>query len=130
MNLVVHLSRPTVQTISVPNINERVRIPRAAIKQVVDQIVLAFKPEKIILFGSYAYGHPRADSDVDMLVVMNTSLKETEQSIRICQTISYDFGLDLIVRTPATLTQRIALGDPFLCEAMSQGKVLYERPDR
>jgi len=53
---------------------------------------------------------------------MNTSLKESEQAVRICQAIEYHFGLDLIVRTPAELAQRLALGDPFLQEAVKKGK--------
>lgn len=119
-----------MQAISVPNINERRRIPAKAITSVVDQIRQLFKPEKIILFGSYAYGQPRPDSDVDLLVIMDTSLKETEQAIRICQTIKYDYGLDLIVRTPTTFVQRLALGDPFLREVVARGKTLYEHINR
>jgi predicted nucleotidyltransferase len=114
----------------VPNINHRRRIPRRAIHDVVRQIAEQYAPDKIILFGSYAYGKPRPESDVDLLVVMNTAHKETEQAIRICQSISYHFGLDLIVKTPATLTRRLVLGDPFLQEVVSKGKVLYERADR
>jgi predicted nucleotidyltransferase len=119
-----------VQVISVPNVNERKRIPSNAIASVVDQISQLFKPEKIILFGSYAYGQPRPDSDVDLLVIMDTPLKETEQAIRICQTIKYDYGLDLIVRTPAVLAQRLELGDSFLREVVARGKILYARADR
>jgi predicted nucleotidyltransferase len=113
----------------IPNINQRRRIPRRAIQDVVKQIAEQYAPDKIILFGSYASGKPRRESDVDLLVVMDTTRKETEQAIRICQSISYHFGLDLIVRTPATLARRLALGDPFLQEVVSQGKVLYERPE-
>lgn len=115
--------------IPLPSINVRRRIPQQAIEEVVDQIVERFQPERIILFGSYAYGRPRPESDVDLLVVLETPLKETEQAVNICQAIDYHFGLDLIVRTPATLARRLALGDPFLHEVVSQGKVLYERTD-
>ncbi len=97
------------------------------IENVVKQITQRFQPEQIILFGSYAYGQPHPGSDVDMLVVLDTPLKETEQSVRICQEIDYHFGLDLIVRTPATLSKRLALGDPFLREIINQGTILYER---
>jgi hypothetical protein len=69
------------------------------------------------------------ESDVDLLVIMRTSLKPTEQAVRICQAIEYYFGLDLIVRTPEMLERRLALGDSFLAEIMSRGKVLYERSD-
>ena len=113
----------------VPNINQRRRIPRRAIQAVVKQVADQYAPDKIILFGSYAYGKLRPESDVDLLVVMKTTRKETEHAIRICQSISYHFGLDLMVRTPATLARRLALGDPFLQEVDSKGEVLYERTD-
>jgi len=113
----------------VPPINVRRRVPQRVIQDAVRQIIWQFQPERIILFGSYAYGQPSQESDVDLLVVMDTSLKETEQAVRICQAIDYHFGLDLIVRTPATLARRLALGDPFLKEVVDQGKVLYERTD-
>jgi uncharacterized protein len=76
------------------------RIPMPAIHNVVQQVAVHFQPEKVILFGSYAYGHPQPESDVDLLVIMRTPLKPTEQAVRICQAIEYHFGLDLIVRTP------------------------------
>ena len=105
------------------------RVPQESIETVVRQIVERFQPEQIILFGSYAYGRPGPESDVDLLVVMDTPLKEMEQAVRICQAIDYHFGLDLIVRTPATIARRLALGDSFLHEATQQGTVLYERTD-
>ena len=98
------------------------------VAEVAQQIAARFQPERIILFGSHAYGEPHPGSDVDMLVVMETPLKEAEQATRICQRIEYHFGLDLIVRTPATLRHRLALGDSFLREIVDQGIVLYERP--
>jgi predicted nucleotidyltransferase len=105
------------------------RTPQESIESVVRQIVERFQPEQIILFGSYAYGRPSPGSDVDLLVVMDTPLKEMEQAVRICQSIEYHFGLDLIVRTPATMARRLALGGSFLHEATRKGKVLYERID-
>ena len=116
-------------TAQVPNINVRHRIPQWAIEDVVHQIVQLFQLQRIILFGSYAYGQPCRESDVDLLVVMDTPLKETEQAVRICQAIRYHFGLDLIVRTPTTMARRLALGDPFLHEVVGKGEVLYERTD-
>ena len=115
--------------VHVPKLGERTRIPDEAIEEVVQEIVERFDPDRVVLFGSYAEGHPRPDSDVDMLVVMNTPLKETEQAVLICQSIEYHFGLDLLVRTPATIQRRLALGDPFLQEIMQGGRVLYERAE-
>ena len=120
----------TTSSVPVPLLNVRQRIPQEAIDETVRQIVEQFQPEQIILFGSYARGQPRPNSDVDLLVVMVTALKESEQAVRICQAVEYHFGLDLIVRTPTTLARRLALGDPFLYEVVHRGAVLYERPHR
>jgi predicted nucleotidyltransferase len=81
----------------VPIIPQRKRIPGEAIQDVVDQIVSRFQPQKIILFGSYAYGTPRPESDLDLLVVMETAQSEARQAAEILQTIEYRFGLDLVI---------------------------------
>ena len=112
--------------VKVPTIDKRKRIPQKAIDQVVKQIVEKFKPQKIILFGSYARGNPRPESDVDMLVVMETPLKDVHQAIQICQQIEYRFGLDLIVHTPKYLAKRVKMGDWFLRDVLKEGKVLYK----
>ena len=114
-------------TVQIPAITACHRIPQQAIKDAVNQIIRNFQPQRIILFGSYAYGHPRQESDVDLLVVMDTHRTEAEQAVHICQEIDYHFGLDLIVRTPANMSRRLVLGDPCLNEVVSKGKVLYER---
>lgn len=113
-------------TVKVPTIDKRKRIPQKAINQVVKQIVEQFKPQKIILFGSYAHGKPRPESNVDMLVVMDTSLREVQQAIQICQQIEYRFGLDLIVHTPKHLAERLRRNDWFLRDILKEGKVVFE----
>jgi predicted nucleotidyltransferase len=112
--------------VNVPTIDKRKRIPQRAINQVIKQIVEKFKPQKIILFGSYARGNPHPESDVDLLVVMDTQLKEIQQAIQICQQIEYRFGLDLIVHTPEYLAERMKMGDWFLRDVIKEGKVIYE----
>jgi predicted nucleotidyltransferase len=113
-------------TVHVLPVTERKRIPQEAIDDVVRQIVEKFHPQKIILFGSYARGNPRPESDVDLLVVMDTPLREVEQALQISLNLDYHFGLDLIVRTPANLLRRLELGDWFLREITAQGKIVYE----
>ncbi len=115
------------QGVYVPPVIERERIPQEAIDDVVRQIAEQFDPERIILFGSYAYGTPRPDSDVDLLVVMDTPLSEIQQGIAIRRTIKKHFGLDLLVRKPEFLARRIAIGDPFMQEITQRGIVLYAR---
>lgn len=115
---------------AVPTVDIRKRIPNSVIRAVARQIAEQFKPQKIILFGSYARGNPRAESDVDLLVIMNTSLREVEQSIKICQQTEVRFGLDLIVYTPKHLKERVKMGDWFLRDVIKEGKVLYESRSR
>src|SRR5882762_1390318 len=105
------------------------KIPLSAIRRYALQIAERFQPEKIILFGSYAYGQPHADSDVDILVIMPTR-NELDQAVKICLAVDYQFPLDLLVRTPRNLAWRLAEGDSFLREVMERGKVLYEKTDR
>jgi predicted nucleotidyltransferase len=120
--------RETVEAIRVPNVDERKHIPMQAIRAVVRQIAEKFQPEKIILFGSYAHGEPRPESDVDLLVVMDTSLRSRQQRLAISRVLSpRPFPLDIVIRTPQQLKERIAMGDLFLLEITTQGKVLYER---
>jgi predicted nucleotidyltransferase len=85
-----------------------------------------FQPDKIILFGSYAYGTPHADSDVDILVVM-PARNELDQVVRIRWAVEHNFPLDLLVRTPKNMKWRLEEGDWFLREIVSRGKILYEK---
>jgi predicted nucleotidyltransferase len=85
-----------------------------------------FQPDKIILFGSYAYGTPHEDSDVDLLVVM-PARNQHDQAVRIRWRLAAPFPLDLIVRTPKQMVWRLAEGESFLTTIVSQGKVLYEK---
>src|ERR1700730_4105332 len=101
-------------------------IPRRLIRCFVRKVAERFEPEKIVLFGSYAYGRPHADSDVDILVVM-PARNELDQAVKICLAVDYHFPLDLLVRTPKNLAWRLAEGDSFLREVMDRGKVLYEK---
>ncbi len=118
-------------TIYVPPVTQRKRIPQEAIDDLVRQIAEKFHPQKIILFGSYARGNPQPESDVDLLVIMETKMRELQQALVIEQSLDMDlFGLDLLVKTPQTLAERIALGDSFLKEITRDGRVVYEAPHR
>ena len=88
-----------------------------------------FYPDKIILFGSHAYGTPHEDSDVDLLVIM-PARHQGAQASRIRLALCAPFAMDLIVRTPETMKWRLEEGDSFLREIMSKGKILYEKAHR
>jgi predicted nucleotidyltransferase len=103
-------------------------IPMRVIRRFARQVADHFCPDKIILFGSYAYGRPHADSDVDILVVM-PARNQLDQAFRIHTRIDPPFPVDIIVRTPRTMRWQLAEGDSFLGEIVSKGKVLYEKTD-
>jgi len=99
-----------------------------AIRSYARAIADKFQPDKIILFGSFAYGEPNADSDVDRLVIM-PARNQGSQAYKIRLALSAPFALDLLVRTPDTMTWRIEEGDSFLREIVAKGKILYEKAD-
>jgi predicted nucleotidyltransferase len=104
-------------------------VPMSVIRRFARQVAERFKPERIILFGSYAYGKPHADSDVDILVVMPCR-NQIDQACRIDMAFDPPFPLDLIIRKPYAMEWRRREGDWFLREITSKGKVLYEAIDR
>jgi len=105
-------------------------VKRSQIRAFSQAVARRFRPRKIVLFGSYAYGNPNEDSDVDLLVIMPRTYDRGERmSLRIRQAIPRDFPLDLLVRTPSDLARRLRWKDPFICELLEKGKVLYEAND-
>ena len=101
-------------------------VPMRVIRRFARQVAKGFRPDKIILFGSYAYGRPHADSDVDILVIM-PARNQLDQAVKIELACDPPFPLDIIVRTPHNMQWRLAEGESFLREIMTRGKVLYEK---
>jgi predicted nucleotidyltransferase len=95
----------------------------------IERIVSALKPEKIILFGSYAYGNPTPDSDVDLLVIMKTRAREIERYVAVSNLLyPRQFPVDILVKTPKEMeTEARKKGNFFMQEILKKGKVLYER---
>jgi uncharacterized protein len=104
-------------------------VKRTQIRAFSNAIAREFRPRKIVLFGSYAYGKPTEDSDVDVLVIMPFNRKRGRKSLEIRQRIPADFPLDLIVRTPEFIARRLRWGDCFMQEVLTKGDVLYEAAD-
>jgi len=97
-----------------------------AIRAMTERIVQEFQPERVILFGSYAYGTPTSDSDVDLLVIVPFEGKAPRKALEILNKIDPKFAVDIVVRTPDQVQQRLRWNDFFLQEIMAKGKVLYE----
>ncbi|MBI3957998.1 MAG: nucleotidyltransferase domain-containing protein [Chloroflexi bacterium] len=95
----------------------------------IQRIVQTLDPERIVLFGSYAYGAPTPDSDVDLLVVMHTNASPRERHLAVARLLRPRlFPVDVIVRTPDEIRRSLRQRDFFLQEIFERGKVLYERP--
>ncbi len=89
------------------------------------RLAALFHPERIVLFGSYAYGSPGPDSDVDLLVVMPLHENPIDKSVEMRMKLRPGFPLDLLVRTPSKIRERLAMGDDFIRDILENGKVLY-----
>jgi len=101
-------------------------ISRQSINALARQIARQFSPHKIILFGSYAYGTPTEDSDVDLLVILPFQGRNPQKATEIWMATKPKFPIDIMVRKPAEIKKRIEMGDFFMREITEKGKVLYE----
>ena len=102
----------------------------AEIQAFVDKVVEEFSPQRVILFGSHARGDATPDSDVDLLVIMPTIKRTVQQALEIRKRVSCHFALDLLVRTPRDVKERLALRDCFLGSIVTEGRTLYESRHR
>jgi predicted nucleotidyltransferase len=96
------------------------------IRHLSERIAREFHPERIILFGSYAYGTPSNDSDVDLLVILPFEGKPTRKALEILNKMNPGISLDLLVRTPEQVQERLSNRDWFICEIIEKGLTLYE----
>ncbi|MGQ9627677.1 MAG: nucleotidyltransferase domain-containing protein [Anaerolineae bacterium] len=98
------------------------------LRTVVQRIVEALDPERIVLFGSHAYGAPGPDSDVDLLIIMESDERPAAREAKVSRLLRpRPFPVDILVRTPAEVRYRLQIGDYFFKEILARGKVLYER---
>lgn len=103
---------------------------RELLQKIVDVLVREYQPEKIILFGSYAYGTPTEDSDIDLFIIKDTDKDRIQRFVEVSELI-YERGRGIsiqpLVYTPAELADRVALGDDFVDDVLTQGQVLYAK---
>lgn len=104
-------------------------VSKRAIRKIAREIVDHFHPRQVILFGSHAYGRPTEDSDVDLLVIMDTEERNLPQALKISRAISHPFPMDLIVLKPQEVQTRLQGGDLVLREILTKGEVLFEASD-
>jgi uncharacterized protein len=90
-----------------------------------ERIAQEFQPERIVLFGSYAYGTPNDDSDIDILVVLPFKGKAMRKALEIIRKINPQIPVDLLVRTPEQVENRINNNDWLMREVFEKGRMLY-----
>ena len=96
--------------------------------EAINKIIKEFNPEKIILFGSYAYGKPTMDSDIDLMIVMDTDEKPHKRAVLIRKALK-DIGIpkDIIVKTPQEFERFKDIVGTVIYPVAHKGKLLYER---
>ena len=105
----------------------RPHVTEALLADITRRVVEKFQPHKVVLFGSYAYGVPHADSDVDLFVVMDSDELMSQRIRRVAEVAEVRFlPMDILVYTPAEIEKRLAMGDFFIAEILTKGKVLYQ----
>ena len=98
------------------------------VQEVLKKIIAHYAPQKIILFGSYAYGQPDEESDIDLLIIKETEKRPIERWTdlkRLLRDRNRLVSVSPLVYTPQELEERLALGDPFIQEILENGEVLY-----
>lgn len=101
---------------------------RQEIREVVKKIVAEYSPERVVLFGSYAYGHPDENSDVDLLIIKDTPKRPIERWTEVKRMLrdrQRTFSVSPLVYTPKELEERLAIKDFFLQEVLERGEILY-----
>jgi len=104
-------------------------VDQTQINELSERIAREFHPERIILFGSYAYGQPGPYSDVWQEVLLPFEGTGFRKSLEILNRVDPGFSVDLLARRPDDTTRRYAEGDPLIREALDRGRILYERHD-
>ena len=110
------------------SIKKNNKVDKALLNDVKNRIVQAVDPDKIILFGSYAYGKPSKDSDLDILIIMKSDLPRYKRSIPVYKALA---GMlipkDIIVYTPREVEEWEDVPQALVTTALSKGKKIYEK---
>lgn len=102
-------------------------INKNLLREITRRLIRRIKPEKIILFGSYACGKPDKNSDLDLFIIKKTRIPPSRRFGLISDALyPRTIPMDFVVRTPQEVKNRLKGFDPFLKEILSHGKILYE----
>lgn len=104
-------------------------VENSSISELADRLRQAFQPEKIILFGSHAWGNPDKDSDIDICVVVKESAdREIDRMVRAREaTQGIWVAKDIIVKTEAYMDKYSPIVSSLAHKIYKSGVTLYER---
>ena len=98
------------------------------IQDIVQKIVASYSPQKVILFGSYVYGKPGQNSDIDLLIIKDTEKRPIERWMEVKRLVrdrQRNFSVSPLVYTNQEIKKRLAIKDFFIQEVLEKGKVVY-----
>lgn len=98
------------------------------IQDIVQKLADSYRPQRMILFGSFVYGQPDSDSDIDLLIVKDTHESPLERRVQVRKIVADPerrVPFSPLVITPDELARRISLGDPFYRDILAHGEVVY-----
>lgn len=103
-------------------------VDEKTIQQIVETIVAYRAPRRIILFGSYARGEAKSDSDLDLFVEMDPPLPKRGRSRQIKRLFDpYPCPMDIVVYSPEEVAYWQQAPASLVASVLREGKVLYER---
>ncbi len=104
------------------------KVVKDTIQKILDKLVTGYAPQKVILYGSYAYGKPDRDSDIDLLIIKETTERFIDRWVTVQQILTGthpSIPVETLVLTPQEMEKRLSIGDQFVEEIITRGEVLY-----
>lgn len=102
--------------------------PADVVRHAVERLVAAYAPIKIILFGSHARGESRPDSDIDLLIIKDTTERGIDRWMTVrgilCDPMR-TLSVETLILTPEEVSRRLAIKDQFITKILEEGVVLY-----
>ncbi len=96
--------------------------------EIARRIVQKFNPFAVILFGSYAWGKPSKDSDIDLMVIVDSEGRGIDLRVDVSSAARVGrLPMDVLVYTPAEIATRLAMHDFFIERNLEKGRKLFER---